>query len=141
MFEPGEIYDKAAFYTQFGVKPHHRISISADHDMILLFADDLSQQYPYMSGWTCYGIFRFIGEGHSGHMAFTHGNQALRNHRKSGKAVHLFVRADANHPNKIRYEGEVMYRGHFYKEGYDHRNHVRRMIVFVLKPCYVLAEA
>jgi hypothetical protein len=34
----------------------------------------------------------------------------------------------------VRYEGEFVYRGHFYKEAHDQQNNLRRVIVFVLKP-------
>lgn len=137
MFELGGVYSRSALHQQFGGQPHSRISTPAGQDVILVFANhrgSVSNAGIYTSGWTKYGIFRFIGEGRFGHMSFTRGNRALRNHRHSGKRVHLFVRLSSTQPSEVRYEGEFVYQGHFYKEGYDERNHIRRMIVFILKP-------
>lgn len=137
MFKVGEVYSRAALHNQYGGQPHTRISTPAHTDMILLFANHTFSRNgngPYTSGWTRYGVFRFVGEGRFGHMAFTRGNRALRDHVDAGKSVHLFVRVDAKTPDRVRYEGEFVYRGHFYKEGEDQRNNLRRMIVFVLKP-------
>lgn len=135
VFTQGQVYRRAALHEQYGGQPHNRISTPAAHDMIFLFANDVMDRQDYFSGWTNYGVFRFIGEGRYGHMSFTRGNRALRYHQRQGKTIHVFSRLDAIHQrDKVRYEGEFFYRGHFYKEGYDLSDTIRRMIVFVLKP-------
>lgn len=137
MFTVGEVYSRAALHEQYGGQPHNRISTPADAEMILLFANHQFSRNgngAYTSGWTRYGVFRFVGEGRYGHMSFTRGNRALRDHSRTGKQVHLFVRVDAQTPDRVRYEGEFVYRGHFYKEAHDQQNNLRRVIVFVLKP-------
>lgn len=137
VFKPGEIYSRRTLHQQYGGQPHNRICTPAEQDMILLFANHHDSQNgngPYTSGWTKFGVFRFIGEGRYGHMAFTRGNRALRDHLTYNKRLHVFVRTGRETPDRVRYEGEFVYRGHFYKEGHDVRNNMRRMIVFVLKP-------
>ncbi len=141
MFNVGEVYSRAKLHATYGGQPHTRISTPAGHNMILLFANHSVTQNGtagghYSSGWTQYGVFRFVGEGRYGHMSFTRGNRALRDHLNSGKQIHLFIRFGQGPPDAVRYEGEFIYRGHFYKEGLDERRDVRRMIVFALKPRY-----
>lgn len=132
----GEVYSRNDLHLWFGGQSRARISTPASQDMILLFTTNGSahHQDDFPSGWTSYGVFRFVGEGRKGHMAFTRGNRALREHAQRGKQVHLFVRVSADDADTVRYEGEVAYRGHFYKEGKDENGSTRRMIVFVLKP-------
>ncbi len=139
MFNVGEVYSRVKLHATYGGQPHTRISTPAEHDLILLFASHSVLHNPnsngyYTSGWTQYGIFRFVGEGRYGHMSFTRGNRALRDHLNSGKQIHLFTRSDSQPSDRVQYEGEFVYRGHFYKEGLDQRRDLRRMIVFVLKP-------
>lgn len=140
MFNLGEVYSRTALHKVYGGQLHTRISTPAEYNMIFLFAwDNLEHNRSregeaYLSGWTSYGIFRFVGEGRYGHMVFARGNRALRHHERTGKTVHLFVRLAEDDLDQVRYEGQFAYSGHFYKEGLDARHHLRRMIVFVLKP-------
>lgn len=141
MFIVGEVYSRSHLHSRFGGQLRNRISTPAGQNIILLFANHRYTRdghNGYTSGWTRYGVFRFLGEGRYGHMAFTRGNRALRDHLRTGKRVHLFVRsADGDH-DLVHYEGEFVYRGHFYKEGQDQRSDTRRMIVFALKPRHAL---
>lgn len=132
----GEVYSRNELHLWFGGQSRSRISTPANHDIIMLFTANGSARRngDYPSGWTSYGVFRFVGEGRRGHMAFTRGNRALREHTQRGKQVHLFVRVYPDNGDAVRYEGEFTYRGHFYKEGKDQHGDTRRMIVFVLKP-------
>jgi 5-methylcytosine-specific restriction protein A len=134
MFRVGEVYNRIDLHHQYGGQPRSRISTPADHPFIFLFADEPIGERQYLSGWTNYGIFRFVGEGRYGHMAFTRGNRALRHHLRENKRVHLFLRVTPHDYTRVRYEGEVQYSAHFYKEGQDLHNEARRMIVFLLKP-------
>lgn len=135
VFTQGQVYRRPQLHELYGGQPHNRISTPAAHDLIFLFANDQVDRNDFFSGWTSYGIYRFIGEGRYGHMSFTRGNRALRYHERQGKALHIFTRLEAdNGGSGVRYEGQFHYRGHFYKEGYDLNNEIRRMIVFVLKP-------
>jgi 5-methylcytosine-specific restriction protein A len=133
-FRTGEIYSRAELHAAFGGQPRTRISTPANQRIIFLFADEPVGEVNYVSGWTSYGIFRFVGEGRYGHMKFIRGNRALRHHNQRDKSVHLFLRVRRNDPDTVRYAGEMRYIAHFYKEGVDLRSEPRRMIVFLLKP-------
>lgn len=133
MFTVGEVYSRAGLHRQYGGQLYTRISTPANHDLIFLFADDPVGETHYLSGWTNYGLFRFVGEGRYGHMSFTRGNRAVRHHQQRGKSIHLFLRVTADDKDHVRYEGHMIYRAHFYKEGADLRQTPRRMIVFLLK--------
>lgn len=133
MFTVGEGYRRKELHREFGGQQVGRISTPANDNLIFLFAGDPVGKPDYLSGWTSYGVFRFVGEGRYGHMTFTRGNRALRQHTAEGKHVHLFTRPDAATADHVRYEGEMIYRAHFYKEGADLRQNPRRMIVFLLK--------
>lgn len=144
MFEQGKIYERAQLHSEYGGQPHARISTPAEHDVILLFANRrqaVQGESLYRSGWTPYGVFRFVGEGQRGHMQFLRGNLALRDHRHNGKRIHLFVRVHPDEAQQVRYEGEFIYGGHFYKERHDLEQQSRRIIVFALKPAEVTAQS
>lgn len=134
MFERGQVYQRADIHAQVGGQSRTRISTPTAHNIILLFSTDHQTEFDDLrSGWTRYGIYRFVGEGRLGHMLFTRGNLAVRQHRTEGKTLHLFISINDN-PATVRYEGQFMYSGHFYKEGLDAHRQTRRMIVFILKP-------
>lgn len=140
LFERDQILHRSEIHRHYGGQSRGRISTPADHDIILLFGVDGEEIHGFMNGWTPFGIFRFTGEGRYGHMEFTRGNFALRNHALDGKSLHLFVRENAaGQAGLVRYVGEMMYQGHFYKEGPDSRNVNRRMIIFILKQAFTPA--
>jgi 5-methylcytosine-specific restriction enzyme A len=133
VFTVGAVYSRQSLHKQYGGQLYRRISTPAHHPVIFLFADDPVGEAHYLSGWTSYGVFRFIGEGRYGHMTFTRGNRALRYHQTNGKGLHLFLRQTPTDPDTVCYQGQMRYSAHFYKEGNDLNHHSRRMIVFLLK--------
>ncbi|MFZ4816169.1 MAG: hypothetical protein ACOYL5_16670 [Phototrophicaceae bacterium] len=134
MFEVGQLYNRTELHQYHGGQRHSRISTPAKQAAIFAFATPDDPNSEYRCGWTSYGVFRFIGEGRVGHMSFARGNLALRQHTQAGKVIHLFTRPNHATPDWVRYEGRFAYSSHFYKEGGDIHNNMRRMIVFLLKP-------
>lgn len=57
---------------------------------MFLFTDDSGEAFGYRDGWDISGVFRYTGEGQLGDMAFTGGNQAVRDHAAEGKDLLLF---------------------------------------------------
>jgi 5-methylcytosine-specific restriction protein A len=57
---------------------------------VFLFTGDSGEAFGYRDGWDISGVFRYTGEGQLGDMAFTGGNQAVRDHAAEGKDLLLF---------------------------------------------------
>ncbi len=110
------------------------ISSSKSQPLIFLFTGGRGKESGYEDGWYSENEFRYSGEGRTGKMKLTSmGNKALLNHRKDGKAVHLF--AYDGKSSSVVYKGEFSYAGHIFVDGVlDKDGNPRRAIVFQLSP-------
>ncbi len=106
--------------------------------VIFIFTGDSGEPYSYKDGWTDDGVFRYTGEGQSGDMTFTTGNEAIRDHRKNGKDAVLFK--DLGKGKGVRYEGLFECASWEELEGIDKDKLPRKIIIFNLIPVTTVAE-
>lgn len=100
--------------------------------VVLLFTGDSGKSYGYSDGWTEDGVFRYTGEGQSGDMTFTGGNEAIRSHLSRGKDLLLFE--DLGKGKGVRYLGLFECASWEEVPGKDKDGKKRKLIVFNLMP-------
>jgi len=98
---------------------------------VFLFTGDSGEAFSYRDGWDISGVFRYTGEGQLGDMAFTGGNQAVRDHAAEGKDLLLFQALGKGKP--VRYVGRFACEDWIIERRPDKRGNDRDAIVFVLK--------
>lgn len=130
-FKVGHTYSRQKdLHDKYGGNRQSGISQCAYNPYIFLFHTSRSSAYEYKDGWITDDTYIYSGEGRDGDMDFTRGNQAILEHSKNHKELHLFQQISS---------GSYKYVGQFY---YDHHeidsvkraNEIpRRIIRFVLK--------
>lgn len=100
--------------------------------VVFLFTGDSGKTYGYSDGWTEDGVFRYTGEGQTGDMTFTTGNQAILTHRSTGKDILLFE--DLGKGKGVRYAGLFECASWEEIAGADKEKKARKIIVFNLIP-------
>lgn len=126
---PGRVYSrKGELHANFNGQRQGGISTPADHPVILLFTGDQGVDYGYHDGFRDDGTFWYTGEGQVGNMQMIKGNRAIRDHKSTGKALHLFEYVDAG----VQYIGEASYLGDHEEVAPDRNGDPRRVIVFEL---------
>lgn len=129
MFEVGRIYNRRQeIHEPYGGQRQSGISTPADGPFIFLFSGESGEQYGYKDGWDENGVFLYSGEGQEGHMEFTRGNRAIRDHAENGKDLHLFESLDEGY----RYLGVFACSTWEYRQGTDSKGDERQVIVFHL---------
>jgi 5-methylcytosine-specific restriction protein A len=130
-FSPGQVYRRRELHERFGGQRQGGISTPAKVPVIFLITDDSGKQHGYSDEWTDDGIFLYTGKGQHGYMKFVGGNRAIRDHQKSGKALHVFEHGKKD-KRFLRYLGELEYARTTYRDLPDTEGKQRRAIVFHL---------
>ncbi|MCM8750044.1 hypothetical protein NET02_12885 [Thermomicrobiaceae bacterium CFH 74404] len=133
MFSPGTEYRRAEIHLKYGGQPQGGISTPHGQSFILLFSSPNGSLYGYRDGWSSdRSHYLFTGEGQTGNMEFVRGNKAIRDHQRTGKALHLF---EWVRPGWYRYVGEMTLDGFEMQENVpDREGRLRRAIIFRLVP-------
>ncbi len=127
----GSLWKRQEIHDRLGGQRQGGISTPADKPYIILFSSPRGEEYGYQDGWDDDGFFRYTGEGQTGDTEFVRGNEAIRDHAKSGKNLLLFVTESGG---KRRYVGPVAYVDHEFRQIPDKNAKKRRGIVFRLRP-------
>lgn len=77
----GATYFRTDLRDRFGGQLQKGIWTPREFPVVFIFSGDSGKHYGYKDGWTAEGIFRYTGEGQSGDMTFTTGNEAIRDHK------------------------------------------------------------
>lgn len=128
----GTTYFRKDLLEQYGGQLQRGIWTPREFPVIFIFTGDNGKIYGYSDGWTEDGIFRYTGEGQSGDMTFTNGNEAIRDHRKNGKDLLLFE--DLGKGKGVRYTGLFECASWDEISGTDKAKQSRKIIVFNLIP-------
>lgn len=128
-FIVGEVYRRRDLHLAYGGQWQGGISTPSDSPLIFLFTGDSGHQYGYRDGYRDDGTYWYTGEGQEGDMRMERGNQAIRDHEKNGKALHLF---ESIGEGMVRYLGEAIYLDHHEEVTPDRNGNPRRAIVFEL---------
>lgn len=132
-FDFGRVYDRWPDINDlYGGSRQSGISTSSRSPAIFLFTGDSGEQYGYKDAFDDSGVFSYTGEGQIGDMQFTRGNQAIVEHAKQGRALHLFESLGKGKGQ--RYLGEFAYANHSSRRGPDRDGNDRQAIVFHLVP-------
>jgi hypothetical protein len=123
--EAGKLYRRIEIHNRFGGTRQGGISVSRDYPFIFLFLGPASYGYDSPPGETVL----FTGEGQVGDMQMVRGNQAILEHRQSGKELHLF---EYNGPGMVKYLGRYEFTGYHTTAGLDRDGKTRALIVFEL---------
>ncbi len=137
MFIQGKRYLRRELHATYGGQQQGGISTPRDHPLIFLFTGDVGEQYGYQDGWDSEGMFFYTGEGQQGDMQFVRGNRAIRDHVDEGKDLHLFHDVERG---IVRYEGQMVYSGHEYRNAPDADGQEREVIVVKLLPIERMRE-
>jgi 5-methylcytosine-specific restriction enzyme A len=131
MFEIGRIYNRREeLHARYGGQRQGGISTPSDYPLIFLFTGESGEQYGYRDGWDRNGVFLYTGEGQVGDMEFVRGNQAIRDHAKEGRDLHLF--RSLGKGSGYRYLGRFVCITWEPRPGVDVNGDERRGIVFHL---------
>src|SRR5215212_5641097 len=129
MFEIGRVYNRRSeIHKPYGGQWQGGISTPRDRPFIFLFSGESGEQYGYKDGWDENGVFLYSGEGQEGHMEFTRGNRAIRDHAEDGRDLHLFESLGKGY----RYLGRFACSTWEYRQGTDSKGDERRVKVFHL---------
>jgi 5-methylcytosine-specific restriction enzyme A len=99
--------------------------------VVFLFSGESGKPFGYNDGWKDQ-IFEYTGEDQKGPMTFRAGNKAIRDHRKNGKDLLLFI--DLGKGKGVRLEGLFECASYREIDGVDKDRHERKIIVFDLVP-------
>lgn len=128
----GTTYYRKDLLEQYGGQLQKGIWTPREFPVVFIFSGDSGKIYGYHDGWTKDGIYLYTGEGQSGDMTFTTGNEAIRDHRLNGKDLLLFE--DLGKGNGVRYSGLFECASWDEISGTDKNNQSRKVIVFNLLP-------
>jgi 5-methylcytosine-specific restriction protein A len=95
VFMVGRTYNRRQeIHKPYGGQWQSGISTPADRPFIFLYSGEIGEQYGYKDGWDENGVFLYSGEAQEGHMQFTRGDRASRDHAENGKDLHLVESLD-----------------------------------------------
>ncbi|MGJ6968930.1 restriction endonuclease [Streptosporangium sp. G11] len=139
---PGQPIERKRLHEQFGGRTQGGIGPSSRTPNVFVFTDPIAgEKHGYFDGWMPDGLFHYSGEGQYGDQRMISGNASILNHRREGRALHVFQGA----------RGTVTYLGEF--EVYDKDPwyeadapesggaQLRKVIVFRLKPLDTAPQA
>lgn len=124
-FIKGNIYRrKTDIHQIYGGNPNSGISSCAKFPYIFLFSSPEGKNFDYVDGWIIRNkTFQYSGGGQDKDMEFSHGNKAVRDHKKNKKELHLFEKVNS---------GYYKYIGEFQLQKYQWVNKDRKFIQFIL---------
>lgn len=128
----GTTYFRKDLREQYGGQLQKGIWTPREFPVVFIFSGNSGKTYGYRDGWTEDGIFLYTGEGQSGDMRFTTGNEAIRDHQKNGKDLLLFE--DLGKGKGVRYTGLFECASWYELTGTDKTKQSRKIIVFNLIP-------
>mgnify|MGYP001377258985 CR=1 FL=1 len=102
--QPGDLIIRRELHDRYGGGRQGGMEPSAKTPNVFLFTDrETGERNGYThDGWAPDGTFHYTGEGPSGDQVMTHGNRAVRDHLKEGRALRLFQKEGTS----VRYLGE-----------------------------------
>src|SRR5205823_8820066 len=84
---PGDPIKRTLLHERFGGSGRGGMAPSASTPNVLIFSDpEVGNQHGYYDGWVG-DVFHYTGWGQRGDQEMTHGNRAVLNHVKEGRAV------------------------------------------------------
>ncbi|TDK21060.1 HNH endonuclease [Luteimonas aestuarii] len=133
-FEIGALYRRRRdIHGLYGGQQQGGISTPAKFPVVIAFTGEAGHSHGYSDKWESEVILRYYGEGQQGHMTFSGGNRAIRDHVKDGKQLLLFQMM--GHGKPCRYLGEFVLVGtEIDPRAPDTTGRVRNAIVFRLTP-------
>lgn len=126
----GTTYFRKNLLEQYGGQLQKGIWTPREFPVVFIFTGDSGKTFGYRDGWTDDGVFRYTGEGQSGDMTFTNGNEAIRDHRQNGKDLLLFE--DLGKGKGVRYVGLFESASWDEIQSTDKDKNQRKIIVFNL---------
>jgi len=126
---PGRTYTRKDLLARYGGQLQSGIWTPKEFPVVFLFSGEGGKPFGYNDGWNDQ-IFEYTGEGQKGHMTFRAGNKAIRDHRKTGKDLLLFI--DLGKGKGVRFEGIFECASYRELDGLDKDRHKRKIIVFDL---------
>src|SRR5205809_6876158 len=88
---PGDQIKRSELHHHYGGGGQGGIEPSAKTPNVLIFSDPIAgEAYGYKYDRWIDGVFHFTGEGQVGDQVLTHGNRAILDHRRHGRALRVF---------------------------------------------------
>lgn len=128
-FVTGRVYRRSALHDEYGGQRQGGIATPRSSPIILVFTGSSGSAYGYDDKPDEDGVFHYFGEGQVGHMRFSRGNAAIRDHSSDEKELHLFESAGSG---RVRYRGEFLCAGFKWRIAKDKAGDDRKAIVFQL---------
>lgn len=135
----GATYFRKDLLDQFGGQLQRGIWTPREFPVVFIFTGESGKTYGYSDGWTEDGIFQYTGEGQSGDMTFTPGNEAIRDHKKNGEDLFLFE--DLGKGKGVRYLGLFECASWDEIRSTDKAKQTRKVLVFNLIPVETAANS
>ncbi len=135
-FEKGQIYVRALIHEMLGGQEQGGIATPLRVPVILLFSNKEGAEHGYEDGWRADGFYHYTGEGQKGDQQMWRGNLAIRDHRRTNKALMLFEGVGAG---AYRFGG-FMSCVDYYEQDADALGNPRRVYVFRLRSVDALSE-
>jgi 5-methylcytosine-specific restriction protein A len=137
-FAIGRVYRRSDIHDKYGGQRQGGISTPRQYPLIFIFTGTVGLAHGYADEWDADGVFHYFGEGRTGHMKFSGGNAAIRDHAENEKEIHLFEKGASK---GVRYLGEVICSGYEWRTAKDSTGDDRQAIVFQLvQPRGVLGQ-
>lgn len=131
---PGDTIVRRELQKRYGGAGQGGIEPSAKTPNVFIFSDPKAgAKYGYVYDQWRDGVFHFTGEGQVGDQLMKHGNRAILDHRKRGRALRVFdgVRGTVTYQGEFELATDPFY----YAEARDRSQaNVRKVIVFRLVP-------
>lgn len=134
-FAVGAVYRRVEdIHSRLGGQWRSGISTPTTSPYVILFTSRQGRQHGYYDHYDDEGRFCYFGHGQVGDMQMQAGNKAIRDHRKNGKALLVFLALGGG---GHRFMGEFVYEDHYVAPGIPDRNgDARNAIVFRLQPVH-----
>jgi hypothetical protein len=138
---PGEAIERSTLHERYGGRRQGGIGPSTTSPNVLIFADPIAAPPPgHVEGWRSDGCFHHTGEGQRGDQQMKSGNAAIRDHKKDGRALRLFLGTRG----MVTYQGEfelAQDQSFYTTDAREPGNGpVRNVIVFRLRPLDVVPK-
>lgn len=130
MFTKGQKYKRSLIHDQYGGSRQSGICPSAKFPVIFIFTGAGGKQHGYKDQWENKNVFSYTGEGQVGHMQFTKGNLALKDHLVRDKKVYLFKYTAKG---IVEFVSEMIFIDCDYFETHDRNGDLRIGIKFFFK--------